>query len=175
MPNFLQKWLYNLSAGAPLLLVFSIVWYCEKKTWTVPIICACVSIALTVLMLVAFAYGKRNLPPVAITVTDVAPHDAWIVAYIVSYLLPFASMAMEDYNLLLFFAISAAVVLLAPFVNSAVPNPLLVLCGYHFYQITAENGVSGYVLISRRRIRNAKTIKLVNRVFEFLLEDVEGI
>ena len=112
MPNFLQKWLYNLSAGAPLLLVFSIVWYCEEKTWTVPIVCSCISIALIVLMLVAFAYGKRNLPPITITVTDVAPHDAWIIAYIVSYLLPFASMAMEDYNLLLLFSISAAIVLL---------------------------------------------------------------
>ena len=175
MPNFLQKWLYNLSAGAPLLLVFSIVWYCEEMTWTVPIVCSCISIALIVLMLVAFAYGKRNLPPITITVTDVAPHDAWIVAYIVSYLLPFASMAMEDYNLLLLFSISAAIVLLAPFINSAIPNPILALFRYHFYQISAENGVSGYILISRRKIRNARAVKRVNRVFEFLLEDVEGL
>ena len=131
MPNFLQKWLYNLSAGAPLLIVFAIVWYCEKRTW--------------------------------------------IVAYISSYILPFASMALDDYNFLLFFAIAAAIVILAPFANSAVPNPLLALGRYHFYQITAENGVSGYVLISKRKIRSAKDVKRVNRVFEFLLEDVEGI
>ena len=37
MPNIVQKWIYNLSAGAPLLIVFAIVWYCEKKTWTVSI------------------------------------------------------------------------------------------------------------------------------------------
>ena len=175
MPNIMQKWIYNLSAGAPLLIVFAILWYCEKKTWTVSIICICVAVLLMVSMLVAFAYGKRNLPPITIKVMDVSPHDARIVAYIISYLIPFASMALDDYNLLLLFAISAAIVLVAPFVNSAIPNPFLALGGYHFYEITAENGVSGYVLISKRKIRNAKDLKRVNRVFEFLLEDVEGM
>lgn len=175
MPNFLQKWLYNLSAGAPLLIVFAIVWYCEKRTWIVPVVCIGLAILLIVFMLVAFSYGKRNLPPIMITVTDVSPNDGWIVAYISSYILPFASMALDDYNFLLFFAIAAAIVILAPFANSAVPNPLLALGRYHFYQITAENGVSGYVLISKRKIRSAKDVKRVNRVFEFLLEDVEGI
>lgn len=112
---------------------------------------------------------------IIITVTDVSPNDAWIVAYIISYILPFASMALDDYNLLLLFSTSVAIVLVAPFVNSAVPNPLLALSRYHFYQITAENGVSGYVLISKRKIRSAKDVKRVNRVFEFLLEDVEGM
>ena len=175
MPNFMQKWIYNLSAGAPLLIVFAVVWYCEKKTWTVSIICICVAILLMVLMLVAFAYGKRNLAPITINVTDVSPHDAWVVAYIFSYLFPFASMAVDDYNLLLFIAIPAAVVLVAPFVNSAVPNPFLFLRGYDFYRVSAQNGVSGYILISKRRIRNSKDIKRVNRFSDFLLEDVEGM
>lgn len=62
MPNFLQKWLYNLSAGAPLLLVFAIVWYCEKRIWIVSAVCVGLATLLMVLMLVAFSYGKRNLP-----------------------------------------------------------------------------------------------------------------
>lgn len=86
MPNFLQKWLYNLSAGAPLLLVFAIVWYCEKRIWIVSAVCVGLATLLMVLMLVAFSYGKRNLPPIIITVTDVSPNDAWIVAYIISYI-----------------------------------------------------------------------------------------
>jgi len=175
MPNILQKWLYNLSAGAPLLFVFAFVWHREMKTWMVSIICIGIAILLTILMVVAFAYGKHNLPPITINVADVSPHDAWIVAYIISYLFPFASMALNEYNLLILFAVSAAIVFVAPFVNSAMPNPFLALGGYHFYQITTENGVSGYVLISKRKIRNAKNVKRVNRVFEFLLEDVEGM
>lgn len=105
MSNFLQKWLYNLSAGAPLLIVFAVVWYYEKKTWIIPGICICAAILLTVLMGIAFVYCRRNLPPITINVTDVAPHDAWIVAYIFSYLFPFISMILDDCNLLLFVAI----------------------------------------------------------------------
>lgn len=175
MPNFLQKWLYNLSAGAPLLIVFSVVWYCEKKSWIIPGICICAAILLTVLMRIAFVYCRRNLPPITINVTDVAPYDVWIAVYIISYFVPFISMTLDDCNLLLFVAISAAVILVAPFVNSAIPNPFLFSRGYHFYKIGTQNGVSGYVLISKRKIRNAKEIKRVNRVFEFLLKDVEGI
>lgn len=175
MPNFLQKGLYNMSVGAPLLMVFAIVWYCKKRTWIMSGVCVGLAILLMVLMLLAFSYGKRNLPPITIMVTDISPHDAWIVVYIISYILPFASMAPNDYNLLLLFAISAIIIFVALFVNSAVPNPFLTLSGYHFYQITAENGVSGYILISKRKIRNAKDVKRVNRVFEFLLEDVEGM
>jgi hypothetical protein len=45
--------------------------------------------------------------------------------------------------------------------------------GYHFYQATAENGISNYVVISKRKIRHKKELKKVKRVFEFLLIDVE--
>ena len=175
MPNQIQKWIYNLSAGAPVLIVFAFVWCCKKKTWTVPIICVCAAFLLIALMFIAFAYGKCSLPPITINVTDVSPNDAWIVAYIISYLLPLASMAIDNLNLPVLFFVSAAIVFAAPFLNSSTPNLILFLGGYHFYKITAENGVSGYVLISKRKIRNVKDIKCVNRVFEFLLEEVEGM
>jgi hypothetical protein len=126
-------------------------------------------------MFIAFACGKRSLPPITINVADVSPHDAWITAYIISYLLPFASMALDDCNFPLLFVLYFALILVVSFVNSPIPNLILFLRGYHFYKITSENGVSGYVLISKRRIRNAKDLKRVNRVFEFLLEDVEGM
>ena len=51
-----------------------------------------------------------------------------------------------------------------PRVNTAIPNPILFLRGYHFYQVSGEHGISGCVLISRRRIRKAKDLKMVNRI-----------
>ena len=55
------------------------------------------------------------------------------------------------------------------------PSPILSVMGYHFYQVNAANGISGYVLISKRKIRNAKDVKAVKRIFEFLLLDVGGM
>ena len=175
VPNQMQKCIYNLSAGAPILIAFAIIWYCEKKTLAVSITCVCTAVLLIALMVIAFAYGKRSLPPILINVEDVSPHDIWIAAYIISYLLPFASMALDDFNLPLLFVVYFALVLVVSFVNSPIPNLILIFGGYHFYKITSENGVSGYVLISKRKIRNAKDLKSVYRVFEFLLEDVEGM
>lgn len=175
MPNIFQKALYNISSGAPLLLSFAFVWWLEKHTWQIPVICIVCALLLIVFMLIAFAYGRRNLPSIPITATDVSPHDAYIIAYIISYLLPFVTMVIEDCNLFLLCAISIAIVLVAPLINSAIPSPILFVKRYHFYQVNASNGVSGYVLISKRKIRNVKDIKTVKRIFEFLLLDEGGM
>ena len=173
MPNFLQKWIYNLSAAAPLCLIFAFVWWSEYGTWLVSLICVIVSVVLLMAFKVSFAYYKRNLPPITIRINEIAPHDSWIVAYIISYILPFASITLSDFNPFLSGAIAITIIVIAPFVNSAVPNPLLFASGYHFFQVKSEHGAN-YVLISRRRIRNGKEVKRIQRIFEFLLmEDVK--
>ena len=175
MPNSLQQFIYNISALAPLLILFSIVWLFQEQTVTLPIISGCTGILLIILMKVAFKYGKCNLPSITIAVTSISTHDKCILTYIISYLFPFASITLTDYNLHLLWGISAIIIVVAPLVKSAVPNPILFFVGYHYYTISAENGVSGYVLISKRNIRNVKDVRKVRRVFEFLLEDVEGM
>lgn len=48
-----------------------------------------------------------------------------------------------------------------------------ILRGYHFYSVSAENGISNYILISKRSLRNSKHLKSVQRIFEYLLLDTE--
>lgn len=173
MPNFLQKWIYNLSAASPLCVIFAIVWWIEYSSWIVPIICIFFSIILILVFRFSFVYCKQNLPPISIRISELSPYDAWIVAYIVSYIVPFASVALNDLDPILSGMIAIAIIVIAPFVNSAIPNPLLFMCGYHFFQIKSEHG-SSYILISKRKIRNAKNVKHIQRIFEYLLmEDVK--
>ena len=174
MPNILQKWIYNLSSAAPLCLIFAVVWWVDQQTLIVPLICVLVFTFLLITFEISFAFCKRNLPPIRIRIEEVSPHDAWIIAYLISYVVPFASIALEDFNLYVSCTIALAIILVAPFVNSAMPSPLLFIKGYHFYQIKAKQGVSGYVLISKRKIRNAGELSYINRVFEFLLMDEGG-
>jgi len=175
MPNIIQKWIYNLSAAAPLCLVFAVTWFLQKHTergaWIIPAICVAISIGLIVLFKVSFDYCRRNLPPIEIRINEFAPHDAWIIAYIISYVLPFASIVFNDFSPILSGAIAIVIILVAPFVNSATPNPLLFLWGYHFYLVKAEHGASDFVLIRKRVLRNKKEVKYVYRIFEFLLLD----
>ena len=174
MANGLQKLIYNMSVASPLLIVFAFVWYIQKKNWTIPIICVVVAIVLILCMLKSFSYGKKHLAPIQIRTNDIAPSDGWIVVYIITYILPFASMIIDDFNLIVGFVVAATIAVIAAHVNTAIPNPILFCQRYHFYSVGAENGISGYVLISRRKLRKKQDLKAVNRVFEFLLLDTEG-
>ena len=173
MPNLLQKCIYNLSSVAPLCLSFAFVWWTEKKTRLLPLVCLAVFVVLLFLFTTSFLYCKKNVPPISTRVNDISPLDAWIVTYIISYMLPFASIVFDDFNATFSGIVALAIVVAAPFVNSAIPNPLLFFCGYHFYHVSTENGVSDYVLITKRKLRNNKAIKHTKRLFEFLLLDEE--
>lgn len=173
MANIIQRFIYNLSAAAPLSYILALVWYFQKGTPTVPIVCICIGTVLVICFKLSFSYGKKHIAPIAIRANDISPNDGWVVAYVVSYLLPFASIAVKDFDIAICGLIAAILIIIAPYINTAIPNPLLFCMRYHFYQVIAENGISGYVLISKRKLRKAKDLKTVRRVFEFLLLDSE--
>lgn len=173
MGNKFQKLLYNLSAAAPVCFVFSIVWLIQKKTWQLPVVCVAIAIAIILLFYKSFEYGLKNLSPIPIRTADISPNDNWIVIYILTYLLPFASIVIDDFNLIVCSAIALLIAIVAPFINSAIPNPLLFIKKYHFYQVGGEHGISGYILITRKKYRSKQELKTVNRMFDFLLLDAE--
>lgn len=173
MANKLQKLIYNFSVASPLLIVFSLVWFIQKQTWMVPLICVIIAGALIILELYSFSYGKKHLAPIIIRTTRITPSDGWVMVYIISYILPFASLVIDDFNILVIGLVCLAIVVVAAFAIDAIPNPILLLKKYHFYSLGAENGISGYILLSKRKLRKKQDIKTVYRVFEFLLLDVE--
>ena len=173
MLNLLQRCIYNLSSFAPLCLIFAFVWWTEKRTWFIPLVCVIAFAVLLLLFMASFLYCKKYVPPISIRISDISSCDGWIVTYLISYALPFASIALKNFNVILSGVIAFTIIVVALFVNSAIPNPLLFLCGYHFYHISTENGVSNYVLITKRKLRNNKSIKYIKRLFEFLLLDEE--
>ena len=174
MANNLQKLIYNLSAVSPLCFTFAILWYLQKHTLIVPIFCICLGTFLILCFKFSFSYAKKHVAPIMIRVTDISPKDSWMVAYLISYMIPFASMAIDDFDIIICGIIAAVLIVIILFANSVAPNPFLFFQRYHFYEISTENGVSGYLLICKRDLRNAKHITTVKRVFEFLLIDSEG-
>ncbi|WP_130837705.1 hypothetical protein [Lachnoclostridium sp. Marseille-P6806] len=173
MGNISQRFIYNLSAAAPLCFIFALVWYWQKKTRDISCIAICIGIVLVILFIVSFAYGKRHFAPIKIRINDIAPYDSWVIVYIITYMFPFASLAIKDINLIICVIIAGMLIMAAPCVNTAIPNPILFLRGYHFYQVSGEHGISGSVLISNRKLRKAKDVKTVNRIFDYLLLDAE--
>jgi hypothetical protein len=57
--------------------------------------------------------------------------------------------------------------------NSIQPNPMLVLCGYHFYKIKIKDGVRGYLLISKKDIRSINELTTnVSQCFSYACIDL---
>lgn len=169
MANTIQKLIYYFSAVAPVCITFSLVWIMQGKGIVLPVILVLTSLIVVVLFSVAFIYGYKNIAPTTIRVTDISTDDLRLLGYIFSYLLPLANMVIDEWNLFILAGISLTIGVVIPFINCAVPHPLLFFRGYHFYKLTTENGISSYILISKKKIRNKKEIKLVGRIFEFLL------
>jgi len=175
MANWFQRAIYNLANAVPLAGMTALAWYLEFRTWRIPIILIAVAIVVTILFAICFRYGINNYSIKNINVSKIVSKDSWLVAYVVAYILPFAYMVMTDYHIV---SLIVAVIMLAIVICPAImalPNILLFLVGYHFYELETETGVGDYILISkRRRIRKNKDIKTVMRVFERLLIDTKG-
>ena len=169
MANTIQKLIYYFSAVAPVCITFSLVWIIQGKGIVLPVILVSTSLVVVVLFSVAFIYGYKNIAPTTIRVTDISTDDLWLLGYVFSYLLPLANMVIDEWNLFILAGISLTIGVVIPFINCAIPHPLLFFRGYHFYNLTTENGISSYILISKKKIRNKKEIKLVGKIFEFLL------
>lgn len=169
MANTIQKLLYFFSAIAPVCITFSVVLIIQGKGIMFPVILISVSVIGVVLFILSFRYGNKNIAPMTIRVTDVSTSDLWILGYVFSYLLPLGNIVIDEWNLYILVGISLIISVVIPFINSAIPHPLLLFGRYHFYNLTTENGISSYILISKKKIRNKKEIKMVGRIFEFLL------
>ena len=175
MANALQRMIYHLSNMVPLLLMTGLVWYIQKKSWLVPLVLLALAILITIIFAICFKYGKNNCSVKQIKVTQITAKDSWILAYILAYLLPFATLVLSDYDIILLIFIALALALVIISAVFALPNILLFICGYHFYELGTETGIGDYLLISKRkRIRSKTEIKNVLRVFEKLMVDMKG-
>lgn len=181
MANRLQKFIYYFSAEAPVLLILAIVWLIEKSSWTkkidisweVPLILCIVAISLVIAFCVFFNKAKADLSVMEIMGAKYKCIDGWLVAYIVSYLIPFISLSVGEVVWIVFGIVMFFMLIVLAFSDHVTPHPLLFFKGYHFYELEIEGLASDYKVISKKQIRSAKDIRKVSRVFEFLLIRME--
>lgn len=177
MANRFQKFIYYLSAETPVLLVLGIMWLFEKSTWQKPIMIswkvpALLFIVSTILVIVFIAFfnrAKANLSIIIVKVTDYRSAEGWLVAYVVTYLLPLVSIVFGDVAWGVLATVLMILLVVLTFSDHVTPHPLLFFLGYHFYELDVDGAASGYIVISQKRIRNVADFNKVSRVFEFLL------
>lgn len=189
MANKFQKMLFNLSTLSPIVFFLVVVWWIQcgvkevtletgeihltAKAITISVIgLLCLLYALYSALLVKISQKKLEIVP--ISVNSVKSKGSFAFAVIIAYVLPFSNLVLADYNTWLSLSIAGLALLFLFMSNTVWPNPVLMLVGYHFYEISNINGSEELLLISRRdSIQDAKTIKKVIALWNYLMIEVK--
>jgi|GEM_PF-2638490 len=184
MANKVQKLLFNLSTVSPLVLIFAMVYWFEKGVKLLPkqddqtqinitavvlIIIISISVAFTFYSSWFVKVCKKKLERIPIGIDSVVPNDIWVIVVILSYALPAAGVVFKEFNIYISMVVISFWTLFLALSNTILPNPILMLQGYHFYKITTVDGSSDICLLSKRRgIHNRNIVKTVMIAFNYL-------
>jgi hypothetical protein len=155
-----------LSSYAPLFGVFALLDSFGKGWPTV----ACVALALTgpVILGVVLLVARASLAPQQLGITTSQTRDGDAIAYVATYLVPFAAIAATTPREQ--FAVGLFVLLLAVlYVRSELfyINPLLAVAGYRLFQVSTPQGAS-VVLIARRRFLPSGVVLNARRLSDYV-------
>jgi len=159
------QFLMFLSSYVPLFIVFGLL-DSFGKGWPTFACYGLAAVGLAVMGVVLFA--ARNLAPQALDADTVQVRDGDAIAYIATYLVPFAAAtattARERGALLLFLVLIAVL-----YVRSQLfyVNPLLAAAGYRLFQVVTPKGAS-VVLVSRRAFLSSHTPLRARRLGEYI-------
>ena len=103
------------------------------------------------------------------TIVSISPNDFFHESAL-SYTLPLLSFVFGLGPL--FFVILVLLVCLFMYISdSLIPNPILRLMGYHYYSIDLENGIQGYLLISKHTLSDARYTSSGKLISNYIIMD----
>lgn len=144
--------LYNLSIMLPVIVLASFIY---RNQFEFSITFTFLSIFIVCFSII-FPRIADNSSSDTISISSISPNDSFHEC-IVSYTLPLLSFVFglgPEY-----FVILLVIICIFMYISdSRIPNPLLRIMGYHFYSIDLEDGIHGYMLISKLEIFNSKQI-----------------
>lgn len=159
------------AAIAPVGLTYAYVAWSEKETtWAIWL-----SVASVVLMLscwILIKYARKHLERTTFKITSIEAADRENMAILLLYLLPLftAEFSSLNWNIWIPALIVFAVVVGTGYTYHF--NPFLALIGWHFYRVGTPEGVT-YVLITRKRLRDANREITIGELTEYIILDLE--
>lgn len=168
MPNVPTRLILFLSSYAPLFLIIAMRGWEKSRHLALGVAIVAV---LSVVLLFVFSRIARKLAADKILVDSVVSRDGDAMSYIVTYLLPFLAVKLND----VMDAGSLAIVLLVIavlYVNSNMiyTNPVLNIAGYHIFEIHDADGKTMALICKRAYIRKGSEINVVSLGDYVLLE-----
>jgi len=168
MPNLPTRVVLFLSSYTPLFLIMAVKYgkgHCYFALAMV--LLGVVSVAL----LLFYLKRSSNLAIDNVTVEKISGKDTEAMSYIVTYLIPFLDIKIDELSssialLLLFFVVGVL------YVNSNLIyiNPTLNLLRYHLFEIELEGGKTSALLSKRSFVERSTSIAVVSLGEQVLLE-----
>jgi hypothetical protein len=178
MANRLQKVIYVVSSFSPVIITFDVVWWWQNghDIYNVnlgQILLLLVAISAITALFIGFNYARGALEIETVHLNELASLDMWVVAYIGTYILPFGSLVINDFHIGILGLIILFLLVTVSVTNIKLPNPLLMIKGYHFFSVGIEGAASEYILISHRKLQGPSNVSYIKQLFNFILIDAE--
>jgi len=170
MPNILTRLILFLSSYAPLFLIIAMRGWRHSRHLAVGLAIVAV---LSVIVLFAFLHTVRKLSAGNATVSAVKSRDGDAMSYIVTYLLPFLAVKLDDPADVVSLGIVLFVIGLL-YVNSNMiyTNPVLNIVGYHIFEIEDSDGKTTALISKRSYIRTGSDVEVISIGDYVLLEKI---
>jgi MFS family permease len=153
---------------APIFLTLWFVDFNKSWNWSDGLGYLITAILLALACWILLLLSKNRLEILPLDINSVRTADNEMIGFILAYLLPLIKETPIQVNPYLFAFIMVLLFIVVFTSNSYHFNPLIGFFGYHFYEVTISGGIS-YVLISRKNIRNCKSIKKVVQISEYMI------
>jgi len=168
MPNSPTRLILFLSSYAPLFLIITMRGWRDNRLLAVVL---AVTAVLSVVVLFVFLRTAQKLSADKVSVSSVISRDGDAMSYIVTYLLPFLAVKLNDPTDVVSLGIVLFVIGLL-YVNSNMihTNPVLNIVGYHIFEIQDGNGKTTALICKRSYIRTGSEINAISVGDYVLLE-----
>jgi hypothetical protein len=119
------------------------------------------------------SYSQKNLECIDFTITKAEIADRENTGFLLLYLLPLFTSSFSSLNWSVWAPVT---VVLAAAIGTGYSyhfNPLLGIMRWHFYKVETQEGIS-YVLITKKQLRSAMTVKGIGQLTEYIVLDLGG-
>ena len=120
-------------------------------------------------------FSRTKLEVLPIEIKSITPADREVAAFLIAYIFPILSFVNLNLWAILFIVGLLYVSMLTT--SNYHFNPVVSLfLGYHYYEVEIEESNGGrttYVLMTKRTIRNAKNIRKIVQISDYMLMEVD--
>lgn len=168
MPTIPVRIILFFSSYSPLFLIVAMRGWRDSHYFATGLVAVS---AVSVLVLFVFLRTAQKLAADRIKVESVASRDGDAMSYIVTYLLPFLAVKLNDVTDVGSLAMVLVVIAIL-YVNSNMiyTNPVLNVAGYHVFEIHDADGKTTALICKRAYIRTGSEIDVISLGDYVLLE-----